>query len=41
MNKGKYDAQRYILPEGMATKEVCPVDQNSLAINGKIITSNF
>lgn len=31
MAKGKYDAQRYILPEGMSTKEVCPVDQNSFS----------
>ena len=29
MSKGKYDAQRYILPASMANKEVCPVDQNS------------
>jgi hypothetical protein len=29
MSKGKYDAQRYILPESLANKEVCPVDQNS------------
>lgn len=29
MTKGKYDAQRYILPESFANKEVCPVDQNS------------
>ena len=29
MTKGKYDAQRYILPEALANKEVCPVDQNS------------
>ncbi|MBC5861910.1 hypothetical protein L1S34_00200 [Flavobacterium sp. K77] len=29
MTKGKYDAQRYILPESFASKEVCPVDQNS------------
>ena len=29
MTKGKYDAQRYILPENLASKQVCPVDQNS------------
>jgi hypothetical protein len=29
MSKGNYDAQRYILPAGLANKEVCPVDQNS------------
>ena len=29
MTKGKYDAQRYILPASLANKEVCPVDQNS------------
>jgi hypothetical protein len=31
MAKGQYDAQRYILPEGMANKEVCPIDQNSFS----------
>lgn len=31
MTKGAYDAQRYILQEAMATKEVCPVDQNSFS----------
>jgi hypothetical protein len=31
MVKGQYDAQRYILPKGMANKEVCPIDQNSLS----------
>ncbi|MBZ4035703.1 hypothetical protein K6T82_13065 [Flavobacterium sp. 17A] len=29
MSKGNYDAQRYILPAGLANKEVCPIDQNS------------
>ncbi|MGQ7946020.1 hypothetical protein [Flavobacterium sp. WC2509] len=29
MNKGHYDAQRYILPANLANKEVCPIDQNS------------
>ncbi|SCX97723.1 hypothetical protein SAMN02927916_0964 [Flavobacterium anhuiense] len=29
MSKGNYDAQRYILPAGLANKEICPVDQNS------------
>lgn len=29
MAKGAYDAQRYILPEALANKEVCPLDQNS------------
>lgn len=28
---GHYDAQRYILPENLAGKEVCPVNQNSLS----------
>ena len=28
---GPYDAQRYILPENLAGKEVCPVNQNSLS----------
>jgi hypothetical protein len=31
MVKGQYDAQRYILPKGMANKEVCPIDQNSFS----------
>ncbi|WP_294957312.1 hypothetical protein [uncultured Flavobacterium sp.] len=30
MAKRHYDAQRYILPENLASKEVCPMDQNSL-----------
>ena len=29
MAKRDYDAKRYILPENLANKEVCPVDQNS------------
>ena len=29
MDKRDYDAKRYILPENLANKEVCPVDQNS------------
>jgi len=28
---GHYDAQRYILPENLAGKEICPVNQNSLS----------
>lgn len=28
---GHYDAKRYILPESLAGKEVCPVNQNSLS----------
>ena len=28
---GHYDAKRYILPENLAVKEVCPVNQNSLS----------
>ncbi|KRD58734.1 hypothetical protein ASE40_20700 [Flavobacterium sp. Root935] len=28
---GHYDAKRYILPENLAGKEVCPVNQNSLS----------
>lgn len=31
MAKRQYDAQRYILPENLASKEVCPMDQNSLS----------
>ncbi|MFA9191893.1 hypothetical protein AAGV28_11000 [Flavobacterium sp. FZUC8N2.13] len=31
MTKRPYEAERYILPEGMANKEVCPVDQNSMS----------
>lgn len=31
MAKRHYDAQRYILPENLANKEVCPVNQNSLS----------
>ncbi|QSB27400.1 hypothetical protein [Flavobacterium sp. CLA17] len=31
MAKRQYDAQRYILPENLANKEVCPVNQNSLS----------
>jgi len=30
MAKRHYDAQPYILPENLASKEVCPMDQNSL-----------
>jgi hypothetical protein len=31
MTKRPYDAQRYILPEDLANKEVCPIDQNSFS----------
>ena len=31
MAKRDYDAKRYILPENLANKEVCPVDQNSFS----------
>lgn len=31
MSKRHYDAQRYILPENLANKEVCPVNQNSFS----------
>lgn len=31
MNKDKYEAERYVLPAGMANKEVCPIDQNSFS----------
>lgn len=31
MAKRNYDAQPYILPENLASKEVCPMDQNSLS----------
>ena len=29
MSKKQYHAKRYILPPGLASKEVCPIDQNS------------
>lgn len=29
MSKGTYDAQRFILPDNLANKEVCPMDPNS------------
>jgi hypothetical protein len=31
MQKGNYDAKRFVLPEGLANKPVCPVDQNSFS----------
>ncbi|CAM3600708.1 hypothetical protein [Flavobacterium chungbukense] len=31
MTKGNYSAERYILPANLASKEVCPVDQNSFS----------
>jgi len=31
MAKRHYDAKRYILPENLVNKEVCPVNQNSLS----------
>ncbi|MEO7977021.1 hypothetical protein [Flavobacterium sp.] len=31
MAKRQYDAQRYILPDNLANKEVCPVNQNSMS----------
>lgn len=31
MSKGHYQAQPYMLPENLASKEVCPMDQNSLS----------
>ena len=31
MTKRPYEAQRYILPDNLASKEVCPVDQNSFS----------
>jgi len=31
MAKGRYDAQRYILPANLAAKEACPMNQNSLS----------
>jgi hypothetical protein len=31
MTKKPYDAERFILPAGMASKEVCPIDQNSVS----------
>ena len=31
MSKRPYEAKRYILPASMASKEVCPIDQNSFS----------
>ncbi|RKR10305.1 hypothetical protein C8C83_1978 [Flavobacterium sp. 90] len=31
MSKHTYEAQRYILPANLASKEVCPIDQNSFS----------
>lgn len=31
MAKSHYDARPYILPENLASKEVCPMDQNSMS----------
>ncbi|MBP4138958.1 hypothetical protein J3495_12805 [Flavobacterium sp. P7388] len=31
MSKRPYEAKRYILPANLASKEVCPVDQNSFS----------
>lgn len=31
MTKRPYAAERFILPEGMANKAVCPIDQNSFS----------
>ncbi|RVT79913.1 hypothetical protein EOD40_02040 [Flavobacterium sufflavum] len=31
MSKRPYEAKRYILPASMASKEVCPMDQNSFS----------
>ncbi|WP_417939013.1 hypothetical protein [Flavobacterium sp. RS13.1] len=31
MSKRPYNAKRYILPENLANKEVCPVNQNSMS----------
>ena len=31
IQKGSYDASRYILPANLANKEVCPIDQNSFS----------
>lgn len=31
MTKGNYTAERYILPANLASKEVCPIDQNSFS----------
>lgn len=31
MAKRHYDARPYILPENLASKEVCPMDQNSMS----------
>ena len=30
MAKRPYDASRFILPQGLENKEVCPIDQNSM-----------
>ncbi len=31
MTKRSYEAERFVLPANMASKEVCPVDQNSVS----------
>jgi hypothetical protein len=31
MSKRAYEAKRYVLPASMASKEVCPMDQNSFS----------
>jgi DMSO/TMAO reductase YedYZ molybdopterin-dependent catalytic subunit len=31
MDKRPYEAKRYVLPDNMASNEVCPVDQNSIS----------
>lgn len=31
MSKRPYEAERFILPANMASKEVCPIDQNSFS----------
>ncbi len=31
MNRGSYEANRYILPAYLANKEVCPIDRNSFS----------
>lgn len=41
MSKRPYKAQRYILPDNLANKEVCPIDQNSFAYKASKTINQF
>lgn len=41
MSKRPYEAERFILPENMANKEVCPIDQNSFAYKASKTINQF